>query len=165
MGGHYWEPITPSGGFKKKYWHNLSRKENNWTEDAALQQLKETYQGSGCPDGTVQAPQYARESTPSLLYWAQAWNQTRQKAKAAKETFILVCFRHPNLLNAGKMRASPSAREGIIPTALLSTVQTDYQLSCKRYCKSFSFFLNHILMEWKLSLNIIMFLVCKRFTR
>lgn len=37
------------------------------------------------------------------------------------------------------MRASPSAREGRTPTTLIPTVQTDYQLKCKRYCKSLPF--------------------------
>lgn len=40
MGGHFWELITPSGGFWKKYWHNLSRKENIWTEATTVQRLQ-----------------------------------------------------------------------------------------------------------------------------
>lgn len=138
MEGHYWDLITPSGGFKKNYWHCLSRKENIWTENATLQQLQETIR-SDCPDHTLQALQRARQSTPSSLYWAQAGNQIRQKAKVADETFVLVWFRSLNQLSAGKMRASPSAREGRIPTTLISTVQTDCQHNCKRYCKSLHF--------------------------
>lgn len=60
MGGHFWELITPSGGFWKKYWHNLSRKENTWTEAATVQQLQGPDQiglpGSHVPGKAPPAP-------------------------------------------------------------------------------------------------------------
>lgn len=94
---------------------------------------------SDCRDHALQPLRHARQSAPSSLYWPQAGSQVRKKAKGAEEIFILVWIRSLNQVSAGKMRASPSGREGRIPTTLISTVQTGYQLDCKRYCKSLPF--------------------------
>lgn len=68
MGGHFWELITPSGGFWKKYWHNLSRKANIWTEAAAVQRLQGSDQfwpGSHGPGKALPAPCTEPEQTKS----------------------------------------------------------------------------------------------------
>lgn len=151
MGGHFWELITPSGGFWKKYWHNLSKKENIWTETARVQQLQGPEQiwllGSPEPGKALPAP------------CAGHRHRTRADKKQRQQKRLgLVGFRplsdKQGIWGLAPVQGRAESQQPPFPLTINS--------AAKDRVKASLFLVQHILMEWKLSLDIIMSLVCKK---
>lgn len=108
------------------------------------------------PGLTAQIPQ-GRQSPPSPLCWGQAQNRADKEQRQQKRLGLVWFTPLSDMQGIWWLVPAQGRAESQQPPFPL-TINS----AVKNTVKASLFLVHHILMEWKLSLNIMMFLVCKK---